>query len=82
MSVSQRTRIAAALPACFALAWGVPVQAQMLEEVIVTATKREVGMQDVPIALAVGSRKCLDPQRDLWQRVLEATGQPISMVGR
>lgn len=53
MSAPQRTRIAAALPICFTLAWGVPVQAQMLEEVIVTATKREVGMQDVPIALAV-----------------------------
>lgn len=31
----------------------VPAQAQMLEEVIVTATKRAVGLQDVPIALAV-----------------------------
>lgn len=28
-------------------------QAQMLEEVVVTATKRAVGMQDVPIALSV-----------------------------
>ncbi|NND65954.1 MAG: TonB-dependent receptor [Halioglobus sp.] len=53
MSALQRTRIATTLPVCFALAWGVPVQAQMLEEVIVTATKREEGLQDVPIALAV-----------------------------
>ncbi len=53
MSNLHRTRIAAALPLCFTLAWGVPVQAQMLEEVIVTATKREEGLQDVPIALAV-----------------------------
>jgi iron complex outermembrane receptor protein len=32
-----------------------PVQSQMLEEVVVTATKRAVGMQDVPIALSVMS---------------------------
>ena len=32
-----------------------PGQAQMLEEVFVTATKRAVGMQDVPIALSVMS---------------------------
>lgn len=32
-----------------------PLQAQMLEEVIVTATKRPAGMQDVPIALSVMS---------------------------
>ncbi|MFT5099509.1 MAG: iron complex outermembrane receptor protein [Planctomycetaceae bacterium] len=30
-----------------------PAQSQMLEEVVVTATKRAVGMQDVPIALSV-----------------------------
>jgi 6-phosphofructokinase 1 len=35
----------------------------------------------VPIALAVGTRKLLDPQAELWQRVLEATGQPASMTG-
>ena len=43
-----------ALAAAVATGLGVvPAQAQMLEEVIVTATKRAVGMQDVPIALAV-----------------------------
>lgn len=45
-----------ALAAAVGVACGlsaVTVQAQMLEEVIVTATKRAVGMQDVPIALAV-----------------------------
>jgi len=41
-------------PACLALAaTAMPASAQMLEEVIVTATKRAVGMQDVPIALSV-----------------------------
>ena len=31
----------------------ISAQGLMLEEVVVTATKREVGMQDVPIALSV-----------------------------
>ncbi|GIX49434.1 MAG: ATP-dependent 6-phosphofructokinase [Candidatus Tectimicrobiota bacterium] len=35
----------------------------------------------VPIALAVARRKQLDPQGETWQRVLEATGQPASLVG-
>lgn len=30
----------------------------------------------VPVAVAVAERKKLDPQGGLWQRVLEATGQP------
>lgn len=30
----------------------------------------------VPVAVAVAERKKLDPQGALWQRVLEATGQP------
>ena len=45
-----------ALAAAIAVASGIttiPTQAQVLEEVVVTATKREVGMQDVPIALSV-----------------------------
>lgn len=33
----------------------------------------------MPIALAVASRKQLDPSGALWQRVLEATGQPAVM---
>ena len=35
----------------------------------------------VPIALAVGQRKQLDPQGEVWRSVLEATGQPASMQG-
>ena len=34
----------------------------------------------VPIALAVSRRKCLSSEDPLWLNVLEATGQPISMV--
>jgi 6-phosphofructokinase 1 len=33
----------------------------------------------VPVSLAVAHRKCIDPAGPLWQRVLEATGQPASM---
>ena len=36
----------------------------------------------VPISLAVSRRKQVDPAGEIWQRVLEATGQPASMVGR
>ena len=34
----------------------------------------------VPIPLAIASRHCLDPRGDDWQRVLESTGQPASMI--
>jgi 6-phosphofructokinase 1 len=34
----------------------------------------------VPIAVAVANRKQLDPGGEIWQRVLESTGQPASMV--
>ena len=36
----------------------------------------------VPIQLAVGQSKQLDPQGEEWQSVLQTTGQPASMVGR
>lgn len=35
----------------------------------------------IPIGVAVARRKQLDPQGDVWPRVLEATGQPASMAG-
>lgn len=38
------------------------------------------GFTHVPLALATGERKQLDPQGETWQRVLGATGQPASMV--
>jgi 6-phosphofructokinase 1 len=34
----------------------------------------------VPIKLATSRRKCLSPEDTLWLNVLEATGQPISMI--
>jgi 6-phosphofructokinase 1 len=33
----------------------------------------------VPIPLAIAQRKRLDPQAEIWKRVLETTGQPASM---
>jgi 6-phosphofructokinase 1 len=36
----------------------------------------------MPIALAVGQRKQLDPQGVEWQSVLQTTGQPAVMVGK
>ena len=36
----------------------------------------------MPIALAVGQRKQLDPQGLEWQSVLQTTGQPAVMVGK
>lgn len=36
----------------------------------------------IPIRLGVASRKRLDPLGEVWQRVLDTTGQPVSMVGR
>ncbi|MFT6265459.1 MAG: outer membrane receptor protein involved in Fe transport [Oleiphilaceae bacterium] len=54
MKKNQLKRSAIAIAVAGGLA-AMPLQAQMLEEVIVTATKRAVGMQDVPIALSVMS---------------------------
>jgi outer membrane receptor protein involved in Fe transport len=54
MKKHQLKRSAIAIAVASGLA-AMPLQAQMLEEVIVTATKRAVGMQDVPIALSVMS---------------------------
>lgn len=54
MQEHQLKRTAIAIAVASGLA-AMPLQAQMLEEVIVTATKRAVGMQDVPIALSVMS---------------------------
>jgi len=34
----------------------------------------------VPINLATSRRKCLSPEDTLWLNVLEATGQPISLI--
>ena len=36
----------------------------------------------LPIALAVARRKKLAPSGEIWQRVLEATGQPAAMIGQ
>jgi 6-phosphofructokinase 1 len=36
----------------------------------------------VPISLAIRRRKQLDPSGSTWQGVLQATGQPASLVGR
>ena len=35
----------------------------------------------VPISLAVSGRKQVDPEGEIWQRVIGATGQPSSMAG-
>ena len=35
----------------------------------------------VPIALAASERKRVDPDGEIWQRVLASTGQPSSMMG-
>ncbi len=35
----------------------------------------------VPIQLGVASRKKINPESEMWQRVIESTGQPATMVG-
>jgi 6-phosphofructokinase 1 len=35
----------------------------------------------VPIALAVSSRKKIDPQGRLWNSVVASTGQPLDLYG-
>jgi len=37
---------------------------------------------NVPLQLVAGERKQIDPQGELWQRVLGATLQPTSLVGQ
>ncbi len=36
----------------------------------------------VPLALVAGRRKQLEPDGEIWQRILGTTGQPPSMVGK
>jgi len=36
----------------------------------------------VPISMAVAQRKCIDPEKDLWRDVTEATGQPLLLRER
>jgi 6-phosphofructokinase 1 len=36
----------------------------------------------VPIKVATSRRRLLDPDQDVWQRVLQSTGQPRDLVGR
>jgi len=55
----KRTQLAAAITVLASVA-ALPSQAQMLEEVVVTATKRAVGLQDVPIAITVVSGEKLE----------------------
>jgi len=36
----------------------------------------------VPLPLVAGATRSLEPGGVMWQRVLEATGQPVSMTAR
>ena len=36
----------------------------------------------LPIKVATAERRQLEPDQDLWQRVLQSTGQPGDLVGR
>jgi 6-phosphofructokinase 1 len=36
----------------------------------------------VPIPLVTAERRRLQPDHDVWQRVLQSTGQPVCLVGR
>ncbi|MEH6587899.1 MAG: TonB-dependent receptor [Halioglobus sp.] len=51
-SIRRFTTLSISVAAAIATLVGVPAQAQMLEEVIVTAQKREQNLQDVPIAVS------------------------------
>jgi hypothetical protein len=35
----------------------------------------------LPIAVATAQRRQLHPDHDLWQHVLQSTGQPSNLVG-
>ncbi len=35
----------------------------------------------VPIPLGIASRKKINPESEMWQRVIESTGQPSTMIG-
>ena len=58
--LSQRKHQIATAVAAAGILLNAPTHAQMLEEVVVTATKRVEGLQDVPIALSVMSGDSID----------------------
>jgi len=60
MNNYKKSTLYAAILVASAAGNGALAQAPILEEVLVTATKRVVGMQDVPIALAVMSGATID----------------------
>jgi outer membrane receptor protein involved in Fe transport len=69
----QRNTLAIAISLATGLT-ALPSHAQMLEEVVVTATKRAVGMQDVPIALSV-----MDGSKIMEQGIGSLTDMAIFM---
>jgi len=60
MPAPQRSAISLAIAAAIAGPVAVPVHAQEIEEIVVTATKREESVQDVPLAITAFSGAFVD----------------------
>jgi iron complex outermembrane receptor protein len=59
-SHANATKVTRGLSALLAASVSLPVAAQQLEEVVVTATKRSESLQDVPISVTAFSQEDMD----------------------
>ena len=81
-SYEIRALPANAYDAAFCLSLGqVAAHAAMAGKTDVVVGYHQHHFTHVPIAVATAERRQLRPDRDLWQRVLQSTGQPGSLVG-
>ena len=76
--ISRRTHVLAAAVAALLATGG--VQAQALEEIVVTAQKREVGLQTAPVAVTAFTAEMLDRSRIFSVSDLAATTPSLSLT--
>jgi len=82
-SYEIRSLPANAYDAAFCLSFGqMAAHAGMAGKTDIVVGYHQRHFTHLPIALSTARRRRLRPDQDLWQRVLQSTGQPVDLVGR